>query len=295
MSVLGRRLLAAGCALGLFAVAAIAVQKYRAERQLFFPERQASVLSASSSGLAGASDVTIAASGTTLHGWYVSSRNRGLIILCHGAGANRAQLTDEARALVAEGFGVLLFDWPGHGESEGAIHWNEGERVALRAVIAWALARPEVDGNRLGAYGFSMGGYTLSQVAAEDTRLRAVVLAGTPSDQRQQVHYQHGRLGPLAEWPALYALSRGGMQIELRKPIDEVKKINPRPLLMIGGSADHLVAPSMATDLAIAASQPDSVYIVADALHGNYVGAAGAAYLERVVSFFRRTLLMQPR
>ncbi len=208
------------------------------------------------------------------------------MILCHGSGANRAQFKEEGRALVAAGFGVLLFDWPGQGESEGEVHWNEGERVALRAAITWALARPEVDPPRVGAYGFSMGGYTLSQVAAEDTRLRAVVLAGTPLDQRQQVHYQYGRLGLLAEWPALYALRRGGMQIELRKPIDEVKKIYPRPLMVIGGSEDYLVAPSMTLDLANAASQPESAYVVVGAQHGNYSAVGGVAYLDRVVSSF---------
>ncbi len=125
--------------------------------------------------------------------------------------------------------------------------------------------------------------------------MQAIVLAGTPSDQRQQVRYQYGRLGYLAEWPALYALRRGGMQIELRRPIDEIKKINSRPLLLIGGADDALVAPGMARDLANAASQPQALYLVAGAQHGNYVAAGGAAYLDRVVSFFRRTLLTRPR
>ncbi len=100
--------------------------------------------------------MVIDSSGTKIRGWSVPSKNRAFVIFCHGAGANRAQFKDEGRALVAAGFGILLFDWPGHGESEGEIHWNEGERVALRAAIAWALARPEVDSFRLGAFGFSM-------------------------------------------------------------------------------------------------------------------------------------------
>jgi hypothetical protein len=84
------------------------------------------------------------------------------------------------------------------------------------------------------------------------------------------------------------------MQIELRKPIDEVKKITPRPILNLGGSGDFLVAPSMAHDLANAAAQPSSVYIVAGAPHGNYLLAGGTAYLERVVSFFQGALLTRP-
>ncbi len=288
------RVLGVGGALGLIAVALVAVQKYRAERQLFFPAQRPTQLPAASSGIPGARDITIDPSGVALRGWYAPGTNRALVIFCHGAGANRSQFGDEARALTAAGFGVLLFDWPGQGESPGSIHWNEGERAALRRVIAWAEALQEIERTRIGAYGFSMGGYTLSQVAAEDSRLAAIVLASTPADQREQIHYQYGRLGPLGEWPARYALRRGGMQIELRKPIDEVKKITPRPILSLGGSGDFLVAPSMAHDLANAAAQPNSVYIVAGALHGNYVLAGGTVYLERVVSFFRGALLTRP-
>jgi alpha-beta hydrolase superfamily lysophospholipase len=288
-------LLTVGIAVTFACFALVAVQKYRAERQLFFPIQQPAHLPASSSGIEGASDISIDAAGTKIRGWYAPTKNHALVILCHGAGANRSQLATEGRALVAAGFGVLLFDWPGQGESGGAIRWNEGERVALRAAISWLLARPEADSLRLGAYGFSMGGYTLSQVAAEDTRIEAVVLAGTPSDQRQQVRFQYRRLGPLAQWPALFALGRGGMQVDVRKPIDEVKKIDQRPILTIAGSADDLVAPSMAGDLARAASQPDAVYLVEGASHGNYYAVAGTPYLERVVSFFRRALLIRPR
>lgn len=280
-----------GGGLCVLCVAAFAALKYRAERRLFFPDQQRTYLPAQSSGLAGAIDIEFAADSARLRGWYVSPKNGALVIMCHGAGGNRATLKPEARALMNAGFGVLLFDWPGHGESTGTINWNEGERASLRAAIAWVSTEPQVSRDRLGAYGFSMGGYIVSQVAAEDTRLRAVVLAGTPSDQRQQVAFQNGRLGFLGEWPALYALWRGGMRIELRRPIDEVKKITPRPLLVVGGSVDAIVSPVMAVELANSASQPEAAYVIEGAGHGHYVESGGNVYLERVVTFFRRALL----
>ena len=36
-----------------------------------------------------------------------------------------------------DGFGVLVFDWPGHGESGGSVHYGAPERDALYAGDAW--------------------------------------------------------------------------------------------------------------------------------------------------------------
>jgi fermentation-respiration switch protein FrsA (DUF1100 family) len=83
------------------------------------------------------------------------------------------------------------------------------------------------------------------------------------------------------------------MQIELRRPIEEVTKITPRALLVIGGGLDTIVSPAMAFDLASAAAQPDAAYVIEGAGHGHYVEAAGNIYLERVESFFQRALLTQ--
>lgn len=289
-SAVRRLLLSTGVLLGIGAVV-VARQKYRGEQQLFFPQREQVSLPASASGLPGAIDVSFEAGSVSLRGWYVASRNRAAVILTHGAGANRSALVPEARELSNAGFGVLLFDWPGHGESGGEIHWNEGERQALRAAFGWLERQPDVAAERLGVYGFSMGGYVVAQVAARDTRAKAVVLAGTPANQREQVRYQHGRYGWLGELPALWALSRGGMQVDVARPIDEVEKISPRALLVIGGSVDVIVPPSMTPDLYERARTPKDMLMIEGAGHGNYASVAGARYLTALRTFFDRALL----
>src|SRR5207249_567589 len=61
--------------------------------------------------------VTWSAAGATIAGWYAPSQNRAAVILTHGSSADRSQLNTEFTALARAGFGVLAFDWPGHGES----------------------------------------------------------------------------------------------------------------------------------------------------------------------------------
>ena len=75
--------------------------------------------------------------GYLLKGWYVPSKNRAVVISFPGRSSTRLQ----ARMLARHGYGVLLFDRRGEGESEG--DWNvfgwQGERD-LHAAVAFLQA-----------------------------------------------------------------------------------------------------------------------------------------------------------
>lgn len=264
----------------------IAVRSYRAEKAVFFPARAPLKMTAAASELAGVTEVTFGQ--PRLRGWYVPSRNGAAIVFTHGAGGDRTQVLPEARALVQAGFGALLFDWPGHGESEGEVHWAEGERQALRAAIDWLAAQPGMDKAPLGAFGFSMGGYVLAQVAATETRLRAVALAGTPTDVAVQSAWQFGRYGFLSRLPARSALARGGLNLDDPQPRAAVAAIAPRPVLIIAGTNDHTVPIAMGHELHAAAREPKELFVVEGADHGQYDALARDAYRSKLAAFFGR-------
>jgi fermentation-respiration switch protein FrsA (DUF1100 family) len=266
----------------------IAVRAYRAEKALFFPRRAPLQVSVASAGLPGLVEVELGS--PRIRGWYVPAKNRAAIVFTHGAGGDRAQVLPEVRALVAQGFGALLFDWPGHGESEGEVHWQEGERKALGAAIDWLSAREEVDRQRLGAFGFSMGGYVVAQVAATDNRLRAVALAGTPTDVAVQSAGQFGNYGPFSRLPARWALERGGLRLDEPQPRAAIAAIAPRPVLIVAGTNDHTVPIAMGHELHAAARDPKELFVVEGADHGQYDAVAKEAYRARLVAFFGRLL-----
>ena len=53
-----------------------------------------------------------------------ASNNGAIIIFLHGSPGNRNQLLPVAMALNEHGYGVLLVDMPGHGESGGRADWG---------------------------------------------------------------------------------------------------------------------------------------------------------------------------
>jgi len=113
--------------------------------------------------------------GLTLRGWYVPSRNRAAVIVAPGRSGSQRP----ARLLARHGYGVLLFDRRGEGESDGdpnAFGWAADRDLV--AAVSYLQRRPDVDPERIGGLGLSVGGETLLQAAAESPSLQAVVADG---------------------------------------------------------------------------------------------------------------------
>jgi uncharacterized protein len=269
----------------------VAVRSYRAEASLFSGQRHPVDTAATARALGQVRELSFDVAGARIRGSYAPSRNGASVVLYHGSGGDRNSLLPEAQALHARGFGVLLFDSPGHGESAGEIHWNDGEVQALRAAVDALAAQPETDPKRVGALGFSMGGYVVAIGAAADPRLRAVVLVGTPPDARMHTRWEYRRWGWLSQWPALLAISRHGIDLDGASPIRAVPQIAPRPLLVVGGTADSAVPVYLIRALFEAAREPKQLYLVPGGEHGSYGRAPDSQYLPRVVSFFEHALL----
>ena len=110
--------------------------------------------------------------GLELSASYVASKNRAAVILFPGA-----TRSDQARMLIRHGYGVLLLDPRGQGGSEGdTIRWA-GDRDLIGGV-EYLRTRRDVDPDRIGGFGFSVGGELLLEAAAQSSGLKAVVSEG---------------------------------------------------------------------------------------------------------------------
>ncbi|HLV20816.1 MAG TPA: alpha/beta fold hydrolase [Polyangiaceae bacterium] len=263
------------------------VRIYLKERSYLHPPRGTLQHDRSSVGVSRLEDVRIpVANGSELSGWFAPSNNGAAVILTHGSMGDRSELGPEIRILADAGYGVLAFDWPGHGHSDGVVEWGAAEREALRAATDWIARRPDVDAERIGVFGFSMGGYIVAQVAAVDPRLRAVVLAGTPADVTEQTRWEYRRWGPFSVLPALWSQRLLGYEPDEDKAVRVVSKLAPRPVLVIGGARDEVVLPSMVQRLYAAAEEPKELLVFPSAAHGDYAKVASGEYTRRLREFF---------
>lgn len=88
-----------------------------------------------------------------------------------------------AREAFDRGYNFMTVDMPGQGllPSEG-LPFRPDMDVPMRAVVDYALTRPEVDPDRLAAFGMSGGGGFVPQAAQFDKRLKAIAMSSAVVD-----------------------------------------------------------------------------------------------------------------
>jgi pimeloyl-ACP methyl ester carboxylesterase len=243
-------------------------------------------------GLDGLVDVEFpGAGGGAVRAWYVPSKNGAAIVLSHGSPGTRADLLPEAKHLGAAGFGLVMFDFPGHGESDGQATWDVAAFQAFRAGVDFAAARPEVAPNRIGALAFSMSTYVAASSAATDPRVSALCLAGAFGRYTDTLRAQYRTLGPVTAWAAELGARRAGVSVDEIRTVDVIERVAPRPLLFVTGSNDTNVPPVLTEELFARAREPKDLLSIPGAAHGNYGAAPGSQYFDRLVRFFDKALL----
>ncbi|SNY59416.1 alpha/beta hydrolase [Paractinoplanes atraurantiacus] len=178
--------------------------------------------------------------GVALSGWYLPSAGRAAVILLHGAGSTRSDVLDQAGVLSRHGYGVLLFDARGHGRSGGRamdFGWYGDEDVA--GAIDYLRSRPDVDPDRIGAVGLSMGGEEAIGAAARWPALRAVVAEGATNRVAADWSFladEYGVRGRIQRQVNGVTTALTDLLTAADRPItlrEAVMMIAPRPVLLI--------------------------------------------------------------
>jgi hypothetical protein len=78
-------------------------------------------------------------------------------------------------AAVKRDYNLLFVDFPGQGQLpfDGMV-WRTDTETPMKHVVDFALSKPEVDPERLAAYGLSGGGYIVPRAATYEKRIKAI-------------------------------------------------------------------------------------------------------------------------
>lgn len=229
--------------------------------------------------------------GLNLRGWFAPGKSRATVIYTHGGAGNRLQLFPEARALLRDGYGFLLYDSRASGESDGSLHTRgDREQRDVEAALDYVSARTDVDRDRIAVLGFSIGASSVALAAARDARARAVILCAVWTSLEDELKTNVGKYGALSWWPTLFALRRYGVDIDNVRPIDRIAAISPRPILFVSGTHDADTPLSVTERVFAAAAEPKEIRIVEGAGHGDYLTVAPTEYEAWLVEFLDRAL-----
>ena len=228
--------------------------------------------------------------GLRLQGWYIPSRNGAAVIAFPG----RSGPQKHARMLAAHGYGVLLFDRRGEGESDGDSNlFGWGGARDIDAAVEFLQRRPDVEAGRIGGIGLSVGGELMLEAAAGNPALAAVVSEGAGtrafSDSMQDVDGAEKWLSLPGQALLTASVAVFSSTLPPKQLVDLVPRIT-QPLFLIwapnGGNVE-----TMNPEYYRLAAGPKQIWSIPDAKHVLGITARPQQYELRVVGFLDDALL----
>lgn len=191
-----------------------------------------------------------------------------LVLLVAGLDSTKEEMDSVETLFLARGMATLAFDGPGQGESEYDLPIRGDYEVAVTAVVDWAEQLPDIDPERIGVWGVSLGGYYAPRAAAFEKRLKACIALAGPFRW-------------LDEWDHLPEMTRETFRVRSGSAtVDEALRVAATlsledvasditcPLLVIFGKQDRLIHYPAAERLAREAGGPTTLWMIEDGNHG---------------------------
>lgn len=222
--------------------------------------------------------------------YYVPPRGGAMLIVAHGSPGNGLGMLDVgAAALVARGHGALLVDLPGYGASEGQRNWDARYVESLQRALDFVSAQPEVAEERIAGFGYSNGGNVIARAAAADDRMRGVILLATYTRLAEHLHHAFRRRTPGMGHLAVAAARWSEVPVEELDTLASLRRMGPRPTLILAGDQDPVIPSEMAGRLKSAV--PGAEAIVFEGVgHIGFSALPGDVFVDAIDSFVARRM-----
>jgi len=228
--------------------------------------------------------------GLQLTGWYAHTRN-GAVVLIHPGRSG----IDHARMLARHGYGVLLMNRRGEGDSEGDTNlfgWADTKDIAGAA--AYVRSKSGIAPDAIGGLGLSVGGEVMLEHAARSNDLAAVVAEGIGSRSIKESLELSGaiRLAELTTAPLMTSgLVVFADQAVPPNLIDATRGLAPARAFIVWGENGQPAEKVLSPTYVDAADGAALAWEVPHARHTRGIDAAPKEYERRVIAFFDSTLL----
>src|SRR5690606_20191574 len=190
-----------------------------------------------------------------------------VMIMAAGLDSAKEEMDAYEQPFLARGIATLAFDGPRQGEGEYDFAIRGDYEVAVRAVADFVETRADLDAERMGLWGVSLGGYYAPRAAAFEKRVKACISLAGPYDWSEA-------------WDGLPALTREAFRVRSGcATLDDAKRhaatlslkgVTEKitcPLFVLTGKLDRIVPWRHAERLAREAKGPVELLIIEDGNH----------------------------
>ena len=232
-------------------------------------------------------------------GWFIPSKSSDkVLVLVHGLHSSRTaefggKFTEFGSAMQKQGFSILMIDLRGHGKSaDSRVTFGIKERRDVIAGVNW-LKQKGFKPNKIGVLGVSMGSASVIGAAAESSDLAAIAIDSGYAEVYPlfQKLWQFDSKLPDIFLPSTLMFGHlwTGYDLTTSKPVIDLAKISPRPVLIIHSTLDPYTTIENARQMK--AAYPSAEYWETDAKQhaGNY-NANSKMYIDKVTDFYNRSL-----
>ena len=235
-------------------------------------------------------DVAFEASdGLDIKGWYRPSQNGATVLVVHGGSSDRKGSVAHAELLARHGYGVLLHDARGRGESNGSENnygWDWAKDIA--GALSFLKRQDGVDPERIGALGLSTGADVLIEVAAKRDDVQALVADGAAAGSFEDGRRLSGVTTATPPAWLMFTTLRVLSGDPPGPPLEDLIARVHSPTLLISAGTDIERDFNVLYDEA--ARGPVEHWNLPDAHHTDAIHDRPADYERRVVAFFDQAL-----
>lgn len=231
--------------------------------------------------------------GTRLHGWFIPSATGpaenaiATVVHAHGNVGNMSAHWPLVSWLPERNVNVFMFDYRSFGESEGTPS-QKGLQDDTQSAMDYVRHRADVDSERLVLLGQSLGGNNVlaavgncmdcaNQQHGDRADVRAIILDSTFSSYSAIANHM---------------IPGSGFLLDDRYSADRnISSIAPIPLLLIHGTADHVIPWQQSEKLFSQAREPKQLIIIPEGEHIDaFSGRHGDDYRDAAIDFIRKAV-----
>jgi esterase/lipase len=241
-----------------------------------------------------------------LNDWYIPSENGASVMLMHGLGEFPYHMLEEAEMLYRNGYGSLLVSVRNHNFSDGdtlSFGCDDREMEDLEAWYQYLIQKDDIDPEKIGILGQSMGGSLVLQYSAQNDEMKAVVahspFASIKDTLLTTVIWRLDLAEKYLEWtasliayPMLFWMEQEiDCNLSELASVDVVGDISPRAVYVMQAEDDEVVSATGGEMLDEAAYEPKEFWLCGDTGHHDCDTVHPAEFETRIIDFFNQYIL----